>query len=213
MRRWHHDSYAHYKYLQQKGITPIIPLSKNSKKVSPTLADENIRLDEDGTPVCPGGLRMRHHVYDKKKKVHVYCCPVKRNTHRNGKFIYTIHLGECPQKQDCAPDSSLAPLVYIKSDTDPRLYPPLPRDSEKFKEIMKQRSATERCNYFNDSYHLDKACRNADYGLIRLTLANIAEHALIWYLEAVKKTSEDKLFAQTLQNICPAFELRLRNVA
>ena len=31
--------------------------------------------------------------------------------------------------------------------------------------------------------------RNASYGLIRLTLANIVEHAVVRYLEAVKRCS------------------------
>ncbi len=93
-------------------------------------------------------------------------------------------MDECPNGQDCKPDSSLGPFVYIKSETDPRLYPPIPRDSSKFKELMKQRSASERINSVNDTYHLDGCCRNADYGLIRLTIANIAHHATIRYKES-----------------------------
>ena len=198
----HHDSYAHYHYFQQKNVSPVIPLSENSKNVFPHLiADKNIRLDTDGTPLCPAGMRMRHHQYNPRKRVHVFTCPVKRTSHRNGKSVYLTHLKECPRKQDCAPHSSLAPLVYIKSDTDPRLYPPIPRDSKRFKEIMNQRSAAERCNAVNDTYHLDRACRNADYGLIRLTLANIVEHAVIRYMESVKTSSQEKLLTQTLKGI------------
>lgn len=46
---------------------------------------------------------------------------------------------------------------------------------------MKQRSASERCNFNNDAYNIEGASRNADYGLIRLTLANIAHHAVVRY--------------------------------
>ncbi len=169
---------------------------------------EPVRLDTDGTPLCPAGAKMRHHGYDKKKQTHIYNCPAKRNTHRDGKCSYITHLEECPRKQDCAPDSSLGPLVYIKSDTDPRLYPPILRESKRFKDLMKQRTATERCNYLNDTYHLDKSCRNADYGLVRLSLVNIVEHAVIRYLEAVKRSSETEMFNQTLREIAPALLLK-----
>jgi hypothetical protein len=216
----HHDSYAHYEYFAAKQVIPIIPLAEKSKKPTPhlpetqadspakTQTDSPVRLDTDGTPLCPAGAKMRHHSYDKKKQTHIYNCPAKRNTHRDGKCLYVTHLEECPRKQDCAPDSPIGPLVYIKSDADPRLYPPILRESKRFKELMKQRTATERCNYLNDTYHLDKSCRNADYGLVRLNLVNIIEHAVIRYLEAVKRSSETELFNQTLREIAPAMLLK-----
>ncbi len=43
---------------------------------------------------------------------------------------------------------------------------------------------SERVNFINDAYKQDGCCRNADYSLIRLTLANIAHHASIRYSEA-----------------------------
>jgi len=216
----HHDSYAHYEYFAAKQVIPIIPLAQKSKKVTPHLPETQtdspakaqaaspVRLDTDGTPLCPAGAKMRHHSYDKKKRTHIYNCPAKRNTHRDGKCLYVTHLEECPRKQDCAPDTPIGPLVYIKSDTDPRLYPPILRESKRFKDLMKQRTATERCNYLNDTYHLDKSCRNADYGLIRLNLVNIVEHAVIRYLEAVKQSSEAEMFNQTLREISPALVLK-----
>jgi hypothetical protein len=178
----HHDSYAHYGYFEEKNVIPVIPLSKPSQKTYPHLSDDSgIRLDTDGVPLCPEGGRMRHHCYDKNKCTHVWSCPAKRNTHRNGRSEYVFHAEDCPAGRDCAPRSSLGPLVYLKSSTDPRLFPPLPRSGQKFAEIMNQRSAAERCNFVNDSYGVEKSCRNADYGLIRLVLANIAHHAAVRY--------------------------------
>lgn len=198
----HHDSHAHYRYFREKDIKPVIPLSEKSKKTYPHLLDEQgVKLDADGVPLCPQGMRMRHHQYQESRHIHVYGCPAKRNTHRDGKSVYVMHLEDCPQKKDCAPESPLAPLVYVKSDTDPRLFPPIPRDSERFKKLFKERSATERCNALNDTYKLDRSCRNAAYGLIRLTLANIVEHAVVRHLEAVKRSSRKKLLAHTLTSI------------
>ena len=187
----HHDSYAHYGYFGGKNVLPIIPLSKPSQKTYPHLADDSdIRLDMDGVPLCPEGQRMRHHCYEKKGNKHVYACPAKRNTHRDGKSEYVFHEDECPGQQNCDPQSSLGPLVYIKSSTDPRLFPPLPRSSQKFQNLMNQRSASERCNFINDSYCVEGASRNADYSLIRLTLANIAHHSVVRYEELKKKRSD-----------------------
>jgi hypothetical protein len=198
----HHDSCAHYRYFENKSVAPVIPLSGNSQKAFPHRLDERgIRVDTDGTPLCPAGVRMRHHQYNEYRRVHLYACPAKRNTHRNGKSVYVTHLNECPRGEDCQPTSSIGPIVNISSATDPRLYPPIPRDSKRFKELMNQRSSTERCNYLNDTYHLDRSCRNAAYGLIRLTLVNIAEHAVVRYLAAEKTSCKHDLLTQTLQKM------------
>ncbi len=210
----HHDSYAHYRYFGAKGVIPVIPLSGNSKKVYPHLLDDRgINLDTDGTPLCPGRLRMRHHMFVKRKNAHLFTCPVKRNTHRNGASLYVIHLDQCPLHSDCAPHSSLGPMVYIHSDLEPRLYPPIPRESICFKELMNHRTSTERCNSLIDSYRLDSSCRNADYGLIRLTLVNIVELATLRFLDALKNSSEKTLFEQALEKISPLFRQEFLNSA
>lgn len=204
----HHDSYAHYEYLDKKGILPVIPLSEKSEKTYPHLLhDQGIRMDADGTPLCPAGVRMRHHQYDRNKHTHVYCCPAKRNSHLGGKSVYLLHLEECPSKQDCAPESLLGPIVYIKSTKDLRLFPPLPRSSRRFKELMKQRSACERGNAVMDSYGVDRSCRNADYGLIRLNLIGIVQHAVVRHIEAAKQASPVQLFVQALEKVSVRFPL------
>jgi hypothetical protein len=50
----HHDSYAHYDYLKEKEIIPIIPLSEKSQKIYPhLLEDRGIRTDTSGVPFAP----------------------------------------------------------------------------------------------------------------------------------------------------------------
>jgi hypothetical protein len=208
----HHDSYAHYEYMKGKGIVPIIPLSESSEKLYPhVLEDQGVRTDTDGTPLCPAGARMRRHQYDRNKQTHVYCCPVKRNTHRGGKSVYVAHLDQCPRKQDCEPESSLGPIVYVKSEKDPRLYPPIPRATERFKNLMKLRTATERGNAVIDSYHVDRACRNADYALIRLSLIGIVHHAVVRNMETAKKSSRLDLFLHSLDKLGVEFPREYRN--
>ena len=134
----HHDSQAHYRYFRQKDVSPVIPLAEKSKETYPHLLDEQgVKLDTDGVPLCPQGMRMRHHQYQDGRHVHVYGCPAKRNTHRDGKSVYVMHLEDCPQKKDCAPESTLAPLLYIKpspgrkalSDRTPELFLSFPENS------------------------------------------------------------------------------------
>ena len=197
----HHDSYAHYHYFDEKNIIPVIPLTHQGEKTHPHFNDIDVPLDTDGTPLCPGGKRMRHHVYNKKRHVHVYACPVKRLAHCNGNSFYIVHSDECPRDEICCPESSMAPFIYIKSDTDPRYFPPLDRTGDKFKEISHQRSATERLNSVIDSYDIDHRHRNADYVLIRLTLIDIAIHANIRNAEAEKKSSQNELFDEALEKV------------
>ena len=66
---------------------------------------------------------------------------------------------------------------YIKSEADLRLFPPIPRESRRFKDLYAHRSGTERENASADSYHLDRRHRNAAFVLIRLTFVNIVKHA------------------------------------
>jgi hypothetical protein len=69
----HHDSRAHYRYFQEKQVIPVIPLSENSNNVYPHLLDkQGVKLDTDGTPLCPEGMRMRRHQYNTRRHVHVY---------------------------------------------------------------------------------------------------------------------------------------------
>jgi hypothetical protein len=200
----HHDTAAHYAYLAHKGLAPVIPLRNNSTSPRLTqLADTPaLRLDEDGRPRCRAGRSMRHHSFKKTTATHVFACPAKRYAHTGGHYHYVFHREQCPQHQDCAPDSSYGPFVYLKADTDPRLYPPIPRDTKRFKTLYQQRTTTERLNALHDRYHLDRRTRKAAYGLIYLTLATICEHAVVRFSVALEiARSLAALLAQTLTAI------------
>jgi hypothetical protein len=135
----------------------------------------NIAFDPDGTPLCPGGCRMRQHGYNKAKAAHFFACPALR---KNGAGERIFYADECPFKTRCTPqDKAMGLTYYIKSEADLRLFPPIPRDSKRFKELYAHRSGTERENASADSYHLDRRHRNATFVLIRLTFVNIIKHA------------------------------------
>jgi len=195
----HHDSHAHYQYFEAKEVKTVIPISKNSKGTYPHLSDDGpTRLDENGVPLCPGGLPMRHHQYNKARKTHVYTCPAKRMTRENGRCVYKFHESECPLSQNCSPESNIGPLFYVRTPDNQRYFPPIPRDSKKYKEIMNLRTGSERCNSVNDSYNLEAASSNADRGLVRLYFANIVHHAVIRRMEN-RKSGEESPMVRSLR--------------
>jgi hypothetical protein len=99
----------------------------------------------------------------------------------------------------------MKPLVYVKSTDDRRLYPPIRRDSVRFKLLYTLRTTTERLNALNDHYRLDRRARNAAYALIYLTLANLCVLAVVRFLTRLKQAASiATLLAQTLSVIMRA---------
>lgn len=94
---------------------------------------------------------------------------------------------------ECSAISNMGPIVYIRSDQDPRFYPPIPRDSARFKQIMNPRSGCERSNSTKKTVHHpgDRPCRSATHYLFRLHLVSIVEHAKAWVAEDRKLVGDD----------------------
>jgi hypothetical protein len=159
---------------------PTTTMAASQKPVSPrpqVAMYPDLTFDHDGTPLCPGGCRMRRATYMPRKAAHIFACPATRKN-RGGDWIF--HVGECPFGKDCTPpQKKMGYTRYIKSEADLRLFPPIPRESKRFKELFAHRSGTERQNAVADSYQVDHRHRNAAYTLMRLTLVNICKHARV----------------------------------
>lgn len=159
----------------------------------------HITFDHDGTPFCQGGCRMRHYDYNKRKQAHIFACPCTR---KNRKQQWVFHDKECPFQKDCTPpEKKMGYTLYIKSEADLRLFPPIPRNSKRFKALYAQRSGTERQNATADSYNIDRRHRNAAYGLIRLTFVNICKHARIREAERSHNQSTQERFQAALTRL------------
>jgi hypothetical protein len=163
--------------------TPAEPTTTpmaSQKSVSPRPRIEmypDLTFEPDGTPLCPGGCRMRHEWYDRRKAAHIFACPCMRKNHAGTRIF---HADECPFGKDCTPpEKKMGYTRYIKSEADLRLLPPIPRNSKRFKALFAHRSGTERQNAVADSYQVDHRHRNAPYTLVRLTLVNICKHARV----------------------------------
>jgi hypothetical protein len=190
------------KQLKTEGDTEKTPNPQKTKKVSPKpqiTMYPTIPFEHDGTPLCPGGCRMRHQGYNTAKSAHIFACPATR---KNGTQHWVFHDQDCPFQQDCTPpEKKMGYTLYIKSKADLRLFPPITRDSKRFKALFAQRSGTERQNAVADSYHLDRRHRNAAYTLIRLTFVNICKHARSREAERHKHLSKQAGLHHTLARL------------
>lgn len=135
-----YDAVELYRMCMDHGITPVISLHPNSKKL---LEEDGVTYNTEGVPLCAGSLAMRHNDYNKRTGKHSYHCPIKRPTHVGGKYAINVHLEECPFGVLCD-ESKMGPFVRVAAADDPRRHPPLPRTSAKFERLFDERTATER---------------------------------------------------------------------
>ncbi len=187
-----HDATGIYEYVMEDDIIPIIALNSRSG-VYPVPTGSADKVNENGIPLCPAGMLMRRHSRDKNKHRIIYNCPVKRPTHRDGKHLYISHPDECPYGVLCQPNTKMGPVVYVKTNDDPRLYPPIPRGSPRYKKLMNLRSGCERSNSAKkETYRLnERPSRSAAHFLVRLYLVSIIEHAKAWLAEDRKKLGDN----------------------
>lgn len=134
-----HDNYPTYELLRSNHTRAFIDLNKRSKAPDPI---EDITFDKNGSPRCKEDFRMVRFSYDRIKHAHKWRCP----------FAVRGIIPPCK----CT-DSDYGRTIYIKDDADFRLYPEVPRDSEEYKLVYNNRTASERINQriLND-YHLQQ---------------------------------------------------------
>jgi hypothetical protein len=186
-----HDARGIYDYLLVKELSPVIVLNRRQGQL-PKPSGTAEKLNDNGIPLCPAGLEMRRHSQTPNHRIY-FNCPVKRPTHENGKTVWKSYVNDCPHGVLCQPESKMGPIIYIRSDSDPRLYPKIARDSPRFKEILNLRSGCERSNSMKKVVHKlgDRPCRSATHFLFRLYLVSIVEHAKAWIAEDRKLVGDD----------------------
>jgi hypothetical protein len=186
-----HDAVGIYQYLAAKTIDPVIALNPRTG-AAPAPTGTAQRVNDQGVPLCPAGLPMRRHSRTPTHRI-IFHCPVKRPTHQHGAYVWKAYPDQCPLKVLCQPETKMGPVVYVRSDADPRLYPAIARDSARYKQIMHQRSGCERSNAMKKTVHRleTRPCRSATHYLVRLYLISIVEHAKAWLAEDRKLAGDD----------------------
>ena len=125
------DNYPTYRLLKDRKISAFIDL--NSRAGRPKSIPDNIKIDKNGTPICSAGLKMSPNGYDKSREALMWRCPYSKE-----------HTCKCPQS--CSP-AKYGRVVKTKTEWDIRLYTDVPRGTDAYKQIYKQRTATERINH------------------------------------------------------------------
>ena len=126
------DNYATYELLNKWGINAVIPLNKTNKG---NLKYPKCIVNNNGIPICPAGHKMVNWGFSGKDR-----CRTKWRCPRI--------LNKCEPSYVCIYCSSSAygRVVYTKPEWDFRLFTKIPRGSERFKNKMKERTASERLN-------------------------------------------------------------------
>lgn len=169
-----HDARPIYEWLIDSDMKPVIPLSKDAPAHHPSRID--IALSKRGVPMCEGNVEMAPWGSAGKRRK-VFACPVKARW-----------IDQCPQApQDdpqwvCRPDQKVGPTVSVAVNDNPRLFPPIARNSHRYTELAKLRSGTERSNSVKkETFALEAARhRRSSFWLIRLHLIALLQHARAW---------------------------------
>ena len=127
-----HDNYPTYRLLDQWNIKPFIPLNDRSDN---KLQPKGTFLSQEGVPVCADGHNMTYWGYEAKKSRCKYRCPL----------IASNKVTYCPYDTNCN-KTLYGKIVYVRRASNLRLITPVPRGSKQWKDIYKQRTASERVN-------------------------------------------------------------------
>ncbi len=127
------DAYAICEWLRHRDIIPIIDWNKrNAESKCPYAAYE--QLNENGVPVCKCGIPMVRDGYDRSKMATKYRCPLRMG-----------RIESCEYAQECSP-SPYGRVKKVYDKTNYKLFGPVQYKSEKWKDLYKNRTCTERVN-------------------------------------------------------------------
>lgn len=169
-----HDARPIYQWLLDHETTPVIPLAKDAPAHHPRRLD--LALSKRGVPMCQAGVEMAPWGSAGSGRK-VFICPVKAG------WVDMCPLTTVADPQwVCRPDLSYGPTVSVATDDNPRLFPPIPRNTHRHADLMKLRSGTERSNSVKkEAFALEAARhRRSSFWLIRLHLIALLQHARAW---------------------------------
>lgn len=97
-------------------------------------------------------------------------------------------LERCPRAPEdapgwrCRPNQKYGPTCAIKTDDNPRLFPPIPRNAKRHSQLYDLRTGTERSNSVKkQAFRLERARhRRSSFWSIRLHLMALLQHARAW---------------------------------
>lgn len=171
-----HDGEPMSRFLYEDlGIIPIIPIGSGVPSCHPQRPDLPLATD-DATPLCPACHKMA--AWGSAGEGHpIFVCPVAA-----GKLESCGKAPDDDPEWRCRPDLKIGPTIVLNSHDNPRLFPPMARNSKYFKENYSRRTSCERSNAYKKGPGRLEACghRRASFWLIRLYIIAIVQHARAW---------------------------------
>lgn len=166
------DNYPTHEFAYSLGMIPLIDINK--RNTGNNVYEPYTDISENGRPICIGGKEMVPDGRDYKRYRHKFRCP-----------YHSCKDNPCPHKDKCS-KSPYGRVIYIKFDTDIKLFGPVPYKSDKWKTIYKNRTSCERINnrIINDYHFLDSRMHGRKRNMFLLLLIGINIH-----LDAYKKAT------------------------
>ena len=160
------DNLPTYELCHHWNIRPFIPLDSRSVASIENLPSGIIGFDDQGRPLCHGGIPYENCGYSWPKGI-------------KGRCYFAVKGLDAPC---CCTPSSYGRTVYLKPEWDFRIFTPVPRSSPLFKQKLRDRTSVERTfkRIFED-YHVENGkCRSSKHRFMRATLAAINMHLDAW---------------------------------
>lgn len=153
------DNYPTYELLKSYDMLPFIALDSRTKAKFNYPHKDILCFDGKGRPICLGGIPYVYWGFCKPYRLKYRCW-------------FAVHGIEPPKECKCS-NSGYGKTIYIKSDHDPRMFTPIPRYSQSFKDKFKTRTSVERSNkrVFID-YSIEEA--HSRSSMMRFSMATFA---------------------------------------
>lgn len=163
------DSLAIYQYFRLNNIIPVIDHNKRHNNKAREKGGKEY-INNDGIPVCRNSVTMCPNGYDYTRKRYKYRCPLVM-----GK------IKECPFKEECS-SSRYGRVIYVNDGDEAKYNGPLSYKDDKWIQIYKNRSSTERINnrILNDYKLHSMKCRDLAKNAFMSIIAGINIHLDAW---------------------------------
>jgi len=164
-----YDATGFYRLVTHHRVAPIIDINERHKEALPLPKG----FDDQGYFICHADYRMMKDGVDWNRRRHKNRCP------------HAVAPKKYPCDRKCSP-KPYGRTFYNDIDDNPRIFCPIPRDSDKWKALYNKRPSTERCN---DRIKNDFNVKNAGVRSIGAWTVKFFLGAFCMYLDAWYKHS------------------------
>ena len=127
------DNYPTYQLLARPDWNIPAFIALNNRKEA-KFTYKQVEINDQGVPICEGGLPMIYHGRDDSRCRNKFRCPAMAK-----KGVV------CPLEKYCS-SSPYGRTVYTKTEDNPRFFTVVPRNTKQWQLVMNQRTSIERIN-------------------------------------------------------------------